>query len=67
VLLQGVPYNLDIENILNTIKEINGIDEVHGLHVWSINSNEVFLSCHICTQLNNDILLETINDKLIKY
>jgi cobalt-zinc-cadmium efflux system protein len=66
VLLQGVPYNLDIENILNTIKEINGIDEVHGLHVWSINSNEVFLSCHICTRLNNDTLLETINDKLMK-
>jgi cobalt-zinc-cadmium efflux system protein len=26
-----------------------GVGGVHGLHIWSISSSEVFLSCHLRT------------------
>ena len=48
IFLQGAPANLDPGIIYDDIKTVEGIDDVHGLHIWSVSSREVFLSCHIC-------------------
>ncbi len=47
IFLQGMPDHIDRDVIYESIKEIEDVGDVHGLHIWSINSNEVFLSCHI--------------------
>jgi len=48
IFLQGTPRHIDPDDVLNSIRGIDAIGSVHGLHIWSINSTEVFLSCHIC-------------------
>lgn len=48
VIMQAAPRGLDPEKIRQAILEVPNVREVHGLHVWSVNSNEVFLSCHVC-------------------
>lgn len=47
IFLQGVPEHLDSDEIYREILNVEGVESIHGLHVWSINSREVFLSCHI--------------------
>jgi len=46
VLMEGVPQNVDLNNIINTVRNTEGILSVHDLHVWSITSGLNALSCH---------------------
>jgi len=48
IFLQGTPPYLDASEVFRDIERVPGVGSVHGLHIWSINSTEVFLSCHIC-------------------
>jgi cobalt-zinc-cadmium efflux system protein len=50
ILMQGVPEGVDFDEVYRGIKSVEGVSEVHGLHIWSINSNEIFLSCHVRIQ-----------------
>lgn len=46
VLMEGTPENVDINQVIETIKNSQGIQGVHDLHVWSITSGLNALSCH---------------------
>ncbi|GEL76956.1 cation diffusion facilitator family transporter [Tenuibacillus multivorans] len=46
VLMEGVPKNLDLEEIIKAVESIEGINSIHDLHVWSITSGQNALSCH---------------------
>lgn len=48
IFLQGVPGHIDTAEVYDAILAVEGVESLHGLHIWSINSKEVFLSCHIC-------------------
>jgi len=46
VLMEGVPQNVDMDGIIQTIRNAKGVLSVHDLHVWSITSGLNALSCH---------------------
>jgi cobalt-zinc-cadmium efflux system protein len=48
IFMQGVPKDIDFDAVLNAIASVNGVESVHDLHIWSIDSKEAFLSCHAC-------------------
>jgi len=50
ILLEGSPANLDVALLLEDLKGLDGVDEVHDLHVWTISSNLPTLSCHLQMQ-----------------
>jgi cobalt-zinc-cadmium efflux system protein len=47
VLLEAAPRGIDTERVRQTIGDINGVDGVHDLHVWSITSGMPALSAHV--------------------
>jgi cobalt-zinc-cadmium efflux system protein len=47
VLMEGVPAAVDLAEIGGALAELNGVSEVHDLHVWSIGSERVALSAHL--------------------
>jgi len=48
VLLEGVPYGIDISAVERDIIELNGVKEVHDLHVWCMTPTKICaMSCHI--------------------
>ncbi|WP_026859482.1 cation diffusion facilitator family transporter [Jeotgalicoccus psychrophilus] len=47
VLMEGVPENIDVDTVINTINNIEGVEDAHHLHVWSISSGMNALSVHI--------------------
>ena len=65
IFLQGVPAHIDPSLVYRYINDLQGVASIHGLHIWSINSKEVFLSCHICldqdSDVNSDDVIEKIN------
>ena len=47
ILMNAVPEGLDLSKIRKAIEKIDGVKEVHHLHVWCVNEEDVSLECHI--------------------
>jgi cobalt-zinc-cadmium efflux system protein len=47
ILLEGTPRGMTIERVAAEVLKIEGVREVHDLHVWSLGSDSHALSCHI--------------------
>jgi cobalt-zinc-cadmium efflux system protein len=50
VLLEAAPAHLDVDELRGALEAEPGVASVHDLHVWTITSGMVSLSCHVhCT------------------
>ncbi len=47
ILLEGTPRGISLGDIRSTLTAIQGVEDVHDLHVWSLGSNNHALSSHI--------------------
>jgi cobalt-zinc-cadmium efflux system protein len=47
ILLEGTPRGVKLELVETAIRSIDGVNDVHDLHCWSIGSETRALSCHI--------------------
>lgn len=47
ILLEGVPRGVDINRVVEQMKQVEHVVDVHRLHVWSICSNISALSAHV--------------------
>lgn len=47
ILLEGTPENIDLAKVRTTLLAVNGVVEVHDLHVWSIGPQTPALAAHI--------------------
>lgn len=46
----GVPMTIDIEEITEELREIEGIADIHHIHIWSLSTTENALTAHIVLQ-----------------
>jgi cobalt-zinc-cadmium efflux system protein len=49
ILLESTPADINMDNLLNDLQAIPGIESVHDVHVWSITEEMRMLSAHIVT------------------
>ena len=49
ILMNATPENIDIDEIKKQILKIKNISDVHHIHVWNINEEDISLECHIVT------------------
>lgn len=47
ILLEKTPKHIDLDDLKSEILNVDGVDDVHDLHVWSICSNVHAITCHI--------------------
>ena len=47
VLLEGAPHGVDLAQVRATILAADGIASVHDLHIWSLDAEQLALSCHV--------------------
>lgn len=50
ILMEGVPRELNVENVLENMRGIDGVKDVHQLNVWAICSHVIALSAHVDIQ-----------------
>jgi cobalt-zinc-cadmium efflux system protein len=50
VLLEGFPGHLEFGEVKTALASVRGVSAVHDLHVWTITSGLVALSCHIVVE-----------------
>lgn len=47
ILMESVPKDIDFNKVSQEILHINGINTLNDLHIWTLSSGRVALSCHI--------------------
>ncbi len=71
VLLEGLPRGMELEDVTGTMRQIDGVIDVHDLHIWSLGSSAHALSCHVLIEdmppSESNAILQRINDVLCKY
>ena len=68
ILLEGTPKGVSMERLAQAMKEVDGVRDVHDLHVWSIGSEMHALSCHIAIAdippSESEIILREVKERL---
>ncbi len=68
ILLEGLPRGLKLDHVTNAMAEIDGVLDVHDLHIWSLGSNTHALSSHVLIEdmppSSSEGILKRINEVL---
>src|SRR5688572_27649688 len=65
ILLEGTPSHVNIVSLQNDLKTIGGVESVHDLHVWTLTSGVLAMSCHVVISeepLSRNLVLAEINE-----
>lgn len=54
VLMETAPAGLDVNELVRALGEIDGVSEVHELHVWNVTTGFVALSAHVVVAADRD-------------
>jgi cobalt-zinc-cadmium efflux system protein len=66
ILLEAAPRGLDVEELIENLEEIDGLEQVHDVHVWTLTSGFVAMSGHgvIDDLTRHRKILDEINSRL---
>jgi cobalt-zinc-cadmium efflux system protein len=68
ILLEGLPRGITREDVCGAITGVEGVIDVHDLHIWSLSSSSHALSCHTVIDdlppSASDAILRRINEVL---
>lgn len=54
ILLEGVPKGIDLKKLEQSLLGIQGVLDVHELHVWAIASGKICLTAHVIIEEKSD-------------
>src|SRR5947208_2099926 len=64
ILLEGTPSHINIVSLREQLGRVAGVESVHDLHVWTLTSGVLAMSCHVVAQnsgLSRTELLTRVN------
>ncbi|MDQ2841070.1 MAG: cation diffusion facilitator family transporter, partial [Acidobacteriota bacterium] len=47
ILLEGLPRGIELKNVTDAMGSVEGVIDVHDLHIWSLGSSTHALSSHV--------------------
>jgi cobalt-zinc-cadmium efflux system protein len=47
ILLEGLPRGVELKQVIGEMRSVDGVIDVHDLHIWTLGSNAHALSCHV--------------------
>ncbi|GAA5064158.1 cation diffusion facilitator family transporter [Nocardia callitridis] len=54
IFLEAAPSGVDPDAVGRGLIDLDGVDEVHDLHIWQITSGEIALSAHVLVESGAD-------------
>jgi cobalt-zinc-cadmium efflux system protein len=68
VLLEGLPRGMELSEVTGAMRKLDGVIDVHDLHIWSLGSSAHALSCHVLIEdmppSESNTILQRINELL---
>lgn len=47
ILLEGLPAGLELMTVVRQMRQVEGVIDVHDLHIWTLGTHAHALSCHV--------------------
>jgi len=47
ILLEGLPRELRLDAVATAVLHVEGVQEVHDIHIWTLGTDLTALSCHV--------------------
>ena len=63
LVLEKVPKGISVEDVVEKVSNIDGIKDVHHIHIWSLDGEKNFATMHVVTDKN---VKEEIREELKK-
>ena len=57
------PEDIPLEDFINRIKAVSEVKNIHHVHIWQLNEDEVHMEAHV--DFNNDIKISSF-DKILE-
>jgi cobalt-zinc-cadmium efflux system protein len=68
ILLEGLPRGIHLSDVTTSMRGVEGVLDVHDLHIWSLGSSTHALSCHVLIEdvppSTSDAILKRLNGML---
>ncbi len=64
LFLAKIPHNISIEEIKEHITEIDGVLDVHHIHIWSMDGNRNYATMHVVAEGDPHTIKDTIRNEL---
>ena len=61
ILLQGVPTGISLQEVDEAIREVDGVEDVHDLHIWQLSESKVVASVHVLASRDHDFMRVAID------
>ena len=70
ILLEGAPRGIQLEKVSQALRQVEGVIDIHDLHIWSLSSADHALSCHALIEdmppSASSVILERIQALLLQ-
>jgi len=53
--LDGVPKGIDLQKVMTKIRKVEGVLDVHHMHVWAISTSQNAMTAHIIIRSTSDM------------
>ena len=68
ILLEGLPRGIRLPEVSSSLRDVEGVLDVHDLHIWSLGSSTHAMSCHVLIEdvppSSSDAILRRLNTLL---
>ena len=64
VLMQSVPENIDVHELVSSVQDVDGVVDVHHVHVWQIDEHESSFEAHVVVEDCQLAQLETVKSAI---
>lgn len=67
LFLEKTPHGINIEEIKNHILKIDGVEDAHHIHIWSMDGNSNFATMHVVTNCDGHYIKEKVREELSEH
>lgn len=64
LFLEKAPYGISVEEIKEHVSEIEGVIDVHHIHIWSMDGHNNYASMHVVTEADAQKVKAEIREEL---
>lgn len=64
LFLEKIPENISVDEIKAHLTEIDGVLDVHHIHIWSIDGNQNYATMHVVTNGEHTAIKKAVKEEL---
>ena len=66
LLMEGTPEDIDFDAVKKSLLSLEGVDDIHHVHVWSLDEETIALEAHVVANIETFDEMESIKNIIKK-